>query len=150
VVKKHSNIKSPLRFSLAAASLEFAVDRKTLVKRLTEAQITPSESDGCYSCFQIFSALSQQGDIRMERLGKVRAEREYIELKNSRHRGEYLLRTEVLHDCAQAFMLMKQLILGNPIPQSLQHSLLEALRDLDITTQSRCNPEIVGPVNEKK
>jgi hypothetical protein len=130
VEKRLTNVKSPLRWSIESACREFAINRKTLERRLSETSTVPGE-DTCFSTQQILAAVTG-GDLRSERLRLVRAQSEHMELKNKTHRDELLPRDEVYEMMSGTFLAMRGLILGSPIPEEMKRSLLLSLKNIDV------------------
>jgi hypothetical protein len=116
----------PIRWSLNRACAEFAINRKTIERRLVEGNIIAGE-DRCYSTQQIMTAVI--GDIHGERLLKTRAERESIELKNARARKEWLSSVEVARSLEKVFTVIRQEILGSVLPEDTRHSILSHLSE---------------------
>jgi hypothetical protein len=128
--RRQTNIGSEaLRWSLESAEREFGTTRKTLERRLTEAEILPAEEDGLYSTCQIFIALS--GDMKSERLKKIVAERENVQLKNSIMKRDWHPANECLQILTEVFTRMRQEIIASDVPEHTQLSLISHLRELE-------------------
>jgi phage terminase Nu1 subunit (DNA packaging protein) len=112
-----------------SAATEFLVDRKTLQKKLIEAELVPGE-DGLYSTKQVMDALT--GDMKAQRLRLVKALAENSELKNKKHKGESLDAREVSEALSAVFYAMRSEILGTVgMPEHLSRSLLTRLSSID-------------------
>jgi hypothetical protein len=130
-MKRQTNVRSPLRFSIEAACVEFCINRKTLVRRLAETNTVPSAEDECYSTQQILIAISG-GDLRSERLKLIRSQREHMDLVNAEHRRELSPKNEVYEMMSGTFHAMRGHILGSGIPEEMKRSLLQSLADIDV------------------
>jgi hypothetical protein len=119
----------PLRWSLKAICREFEVNRQTLQRRLTEARIIAGE-DGLYSTHDVLAALS--GDLRQERLRKVKAEATNMGLRNQERRHELLEAKEVSRVLEATFQVMRAEILGSAFSDEAKRSLLSHLADIEI------------------
>jgi hypothetical protein len=129
--KRQTNVVSPVRWSLISAATEFVVDRKTLQKKLIDAELLPGD-DGLYSTKQVMDALT--GDMKQQRLRLVKAMAENGELKNQKHKGELLKATDVLECLSKTFHVIKQEITSSPLPPDTIRSILSHLSDIDVTT----------------
>jgi hypothetical protein len=128
--KRQTNIGSePLRWSLDAVEREFGVGRKTMQRRLVDAEINPGP-DGLYTTGQIFTALS--GDLKAARLKKLVGEAEQVQLRNAITKRQMLEASSVYSCLEKVFVVMKAEILGSGIPQEMKHSLLSHLSEIEV------------------
>jgi hypothetical protein len=107
---ERTNVGSePLRWSVLAASREFATNRETLQRRIVEANIDCGP-DGLYSTQQIVTALT--GDERTERIRHKRAQADNVTLKNQELEGSVIPISVISRVIEQGFISIKQEILG--------------------------------------
>jgi hypothetical protein len=118
----------PIRWSLKAICREFSVSRVTIQRRMTEAKVFAGE-DLLYSTYDVLIALTG-GDYLAERLRKIKAEADHLELVNAQHRRDHLPKDEVTKSMEGTFYTMRNTILGSGIPEHLQDSLLGSLADI--------------------
>jgi hypothetical protein len=129
VQKRQTNVKSPARWSYIAVCTEFGIDRKTLTKKVFEAEIVPGE-DGLFSTKQIMDALT--GDMKAQRLRLVKSMAENSELKAQKHRGELLPAKDVLSHLSLVFFVMRSEILSSSMTDTEKRSVLSHLADIDV------------------
>ena len=119
--------QKPMRWGIRLASREFGTTPDTLRRRLIAANISAAE-DETYSTAQIIAAVF--GDMAGERLGKVRAEREAVELKNARIKKDHLPASEIERAISKCFQFIRAEILGNStLGFDEKRSLLSHLAD---------------------
>ena len=118
-----------IRWTLHKACAEFAINRRTLERRLSESE-TVSGPDGCYSTLQIMTALT--GDIRAERLRKVREEADHIALKNAEARRELLPAKDLYRVLESTFTVIRQEIIGSQLPEDTRNSILSHLVECEV------------------
>lgn len=75
----------PLRWNLQQAEREFGPKRDTLSIRARALGIMPGD-DGCYTSRNILAMIA--GDKETETIGKIKAEREFYELRNEETRRQ--------------------------------------------------------------
>ena len=125
----HTNIgKTLLRWSTLAAEREFQVDRKTIAKRLSDAEISAGE-DGLFKTTDIAGAI-YGGDLHAERLRECRERADNLSLKNKELRGDVVDGQELRRSLENLFTFLRQEILGNQdLTDQAKKSLLSHLEE---------------------
>jgi hypothetical protein len=114
------------RWSLEAASREFAITANTLRKRMVAVSESPDRKDNCYSTEQIVTAIF--GSIQGERLREVREKADNLALRNASLRGELLDRAELAKALEPIFLAVRQIISSDSsISKEVRDDLLNTI-----------------------
>jgi phage terminase Nu1 subunit (DNA packaging protein) len=97
-----------MRLTLDQAAAEFAIDRRTLARRLSENQIAPGE--GGYSILQCHRACF--GDIDEEKLRLTKEQADKLGLENQMRRGELVEVRVVAESINRAIGSIRGYVLG--------------------------------------
>ena len=119
-----------IRWTTQLAATEFGKDVRTLAKLMSANSVAPG-ADGLYSTHDICSAVF--GDIKVENLGKVRAERQILELKIGEM--ERTLIPAKLVEKAWEFIavaIRQTIVHAERMPQSAKDSVLSELVNIPI------------------
>lgn len=132
------------RWSLNRGSSEFGCARETLRKALVQSQQNPGD-DGCFSTAQICAALF--GDLKAERTGLTRAQRESWELENKEKAGLLInvdMAISMVHHFT--FAIRQKILLSSLSDQEKNNLLLELQRigEMDFTKFDDENTEVAG------
>jgi hypothetical protein len=132
VPKTDSNLPTePLRWSLYRAAIEFSSTEPTLLKKLQEQGTVPDPVTHTYTSLQILAALSH-GDSKALRDREVRERGDNWALRNAELRRE-LLPAQTVYRCLEGtFTVIRQEILGSPLPQDTINSILSHLAECEI------------------
>ena len=124
------NIPStPLRWSLDAASFEFAMSATTLRKLSNQASVAPGE-DGCYSTTQLLSGV--YGRMHEERLKTQRQLTRKYELSNKATEGSLLDRAALMAGFAQLADAMVHRIMASELSRAAKEDLLKDLSSIPV------------------
>ena len=123
-----------IKWTLRRASAEFGVSVPTLVGKLNEAGDTADENK-TFSTRSLVTAL--YGDVHRERLAKLKAEREQVELENAIMRGDYLSRVELENSFGQ---------IANGIIPIIKASSLTQEQQVDLRRQISSIPVVIRGV----
>jgi len=115
------------RWSIEAAAGDFHVDRKTLKNRIRSLGIEPGE-DNKFSTWDICRA--RFGDYSGQRLRKLTAEGDLLELELGKERKEMIPWKEVFSVYENVFTAVKMKILGSSLSETEQDKILNDLADL--------------------
>lgn len=85
--------KTQTTITINAAAEALSIDRKTLKKRLADANEVPDPKNGRFTLRQVFRAVG--GDVSGERFAKLKAEREIAQLQLAKTKGEMFPAKEV-------------------------------------------------------
>ena len=127
---EHSNVQSPLRWSLLAASREFPHSDVTIASRLADLGEQP-DADGLWTTQQLYGALIG-GALPAERLKKLRAETAKTELETAILRGDYLNRRELENVFAQITDGVLQIIKTSKLTLEEQNDLRRQLSSIPV------------------
>lgn len=119
-----------MRWTMQLAATEFGRDVRTLAKLMSANSVAPG-TDGLYSTHDICSAVF--GDIKVENLGKVRAERQILELKIGEM--ERTLIPAKLVEKAWEFIavaIRQTIVHAERMPQAAKDSVLSELVNIPI------------------
>jgi len=116
--------KPLLRWSLNSASLEFAVDRATLTRRLRAASIEPGP-DGKYTTAEIIAGAF--GDLERERIRETSAAADLREMKRDELKGLLLPKDEVMAHFMEIGTAIRQTIENSALPTADQDKVIESL-----------------------
>jgi phage terminase Nu1 subunit (DNA packaging protein) len=127
----NSNVPTEeLRWSLEAASREFAVTTGTLRKRMVAVGESADRKDHCYSTEQITTAI--YGSIAGERLRETKERADNLALKNAFLRGDLLDKAELTKRLEPAFLAIRQIITASPLPKEQRDDLLSSIATIPI------------------
>jgi hypothetical protein len=112
------------RWSLSHAAGEFGIDRRTLTNRLRAAGIAPGP-DAMFTTLQICSVLYD--DRFREELGKIKAERERIQLQNRQTLGQLVDVAAFEKRYAPILTGMRSVILSSELPEEAKDRILNRL-----------------------
>lgn len=119
-----------IRWTMQLAATEFGKDVRTLAKLMSANSVVPG-TDGLYSTHDICSAV--YGDIKVETLGKVRAERQMIELKIGEMERNLIPVTAVQRAWEFIAVAIRQIVVhAERMPQSVKDSVLAELVKIPI------------------
>jgi phage terminase Nu1 subunit (DNA packaging protein) len=127
-----------MRWSIAAASTEFPVDRKTLTKYLRQGDIIAG-ADKKYSTTQICQAVF--GDIDSEKLRLTREQADKHYLDNQRTKELLVERAAVAKFCEKSFVAIRQKILGSSLSGEEQDEILLDLKAIKSSPWARAIDE---------
>src|SRR5690349_1073730 len=116
-----------LRWTVERASTEFDINPRTLSGRLKQHGILPGD-DGKFSTLQILDA--KFGDLEGERIRKMKAEADQIEMENAEASGRLLDVTDFTNSIAPAVVEMKRIIRSSKLSDEEQDLLLSQLSKL--------------------
>ena len=125
--------EKPARWSLNTASAEFGLARETLRTALRQAHIEAGE-DERYSTRQITTAVF--GDLKAEKTGLTRAQREHWELENKQAAGILINVDEAIAMVHQFTFAIRQKILMSGLTDKEKNNLLLELQrigEMDFT-----------------
>jgi len=120
------------RWTIEAAAGDFGIDRKTLKNRIRELGLGPG-TDNKFSTQDICKAVF--GDYSGERLRKLKAERELLEIELGKQRRELIPVDEVYKLLENIFLAIRSKIIGSHLSQSEQDAILldlHGLKDADL------------------
>jgi hypothetical protein len=125
-----------MNLSLESASTEFGINRRTVRRRLVAAGL-PIGKGKSYTLKQIFDALAGHdadvlAAIDRERLRKLTAESERIELDVAKASGEMLEMDKVQAVWAEWLIPLKQALWHFDAPESVRRGWLAELRDIPL------------------
>ena len=132
--------EKPARWSLNFASAEFGCARETLRTALRQAGQS-SGDDECYSTRQICAALF--GDLKAERTGLTRAQRESKELENKKASGQLIDVDDAIAINHKFTFAIRQKILMAPIDDKTKNSILLELQQLREVDFNNIDPDDV-------
>lgn len=118
---------TPLRWTIASAAREFALDRKTLEKRLSVAESSPGE-DGCFSTRQILGAAF--GDLAGEKLLKLQAERELMQLRRDGQKRLLVPLSEVRATWSAHTIAQRAAVMAQDCDRRTKDKIIAAIRDI--------------------
>lgn len=119
--------EKPARWSLNTASAEFGCARETLRGALRQAHIEAGE-DQRYSTRQICQALF--GDLKAEKTGLTRAQREKIEQENKENAGELIRVDDAIALAGRFAYAARQKILLSKLSEEDKNAVLMELQRL--------------------
>jgi phage terminase Nu1 subunit (DNA packaging protein) len=134
----------PARWSLRGASAEFGCAIETLRTALRQAHVEAGE-DERYSTRQICSALF--GDLKAEKTGLTRAQREHWELENKQAAGILINVDDAIGMVHQFTYAIRQKILMSGLTDKGKNNLLLELQrigEMDFTKQAQDEAEQVA------
>ena len=121
-----------IRLTALAASREFHADRRTLQRKLAEAEIEPG-ADERFSIFDVFSALSCSSrvahEVEKQRLTKAQADT--LELRLEQERGELISIDYAFGRIENIGIAIRRIIVSSPLSQNEKDQILAELRRLD-------------------
>jgi phage terminase Nu1 subunit (DNA packaging protein) len=118
----------PVRWTIAWAASEFNWDKDTLAKALKRGGV--EGEDGTFSTNEILVAC--YGDIDHEKLRKVRAEADVLELTLAKERSKVLAADDVIRVWADIAVAIRQIIKGSNLSDSEKNECLRQIRELSI------------------
>ena len=117
----------PIRWSQAVACSEFGIHQKTLTGRIKQYGIEPGD-DGKFSTKQMASCI--YGDISGEKLFKLRAERELLELKLAVERSDLIRVAGLERLWLDITMAIRAVILGSHLSEGERDEIFLKLREI--------------------
>lgn len=105
---------------------ELNLHRSTLTKRLKSSDVQAGK-DGKYSTADIFRGLS--GDLNTERIAKIRAERELLELELEHERGQVANLSDMELAWSGIVVALRQVIKGSSMSQAEKERCLKEIRE---------------------
>jgi hypothetical protein len=124
------NIPStPLRWSLDAASFEFAMSATTLRKLLNQASVAPGE-DGCYSTTQLLSGV--YGRMHEERLKTQQQLTRKYELANKATEASLLDRAALSAALAQVADAIKARVMSSALSREIKEDILREIASVPV------------------
>lgn len=118
----------PIRWTIAQAASEFNWDKDTLTKALKRAGV--EGGNGTFSTNEILVAC--YGDIDHEKLRKVRAEADVLELTLAKERSKVLVADDVTRVWADIAVAIRQIIKGSNLSDSEKNECLRQIRELNV------------------
>ena len=112
------------KWNASRAAREFDFSFNTVTKRLAQSGVKP-DADGFYTTKQMHAALF--GDINGERLRKIRAEADQVEMENAIKRGELVNVEEFGKKWDSVFIKLKQTIKSSKLTEAEQFGILSEL-----------------------
>ncbi|SRR6266852_3035394 len=113
----------PTRWTIAQASTDFPIDRKTLTKKLRDLE--PGE-DGKYSTKQILSVLFD--DVQAERIRLYREQADRLEIQNAKARAEQVDVETVYKAYEGVFIALRQSVLASNMTDAEKAECLAKFR----------------------
>lgn len=113
-----------MRWTVYQAAMEFDIAKETLSKEFRKCGILPGP-DGKYSTMDVCRA--KFGDLERERIRKVKAEADGVEMENARKRGELVARENVVKFCVDVASAVVQRIKASPLPHEVIDDTLEEI-----------------------
>lgn len=119
----------PVRWTLHQACSEFDIHSSTLAKRIKTTGIEPGE-DGKFSTKQICAAVF--GDLDGEKLGKIKAERELLEITLAKERRILIVAADALRAWEGVMVSARQIIKGSSLSEIEKTETLKNLRSIPL------------------
>lgn len=126
---------SVVRLTLDQASSEFAIDRRSLSRRLSAINAKPE--DGKYSILQCHRAVT--GDLDAERLRKTKEEADKIELENEKTRGTLIEIESVYKHFEGVFVSFRARVLASNLEDQEKDEILKDLMKLKARDVGKLN-----------
>lgn len=131
---KRSSFGDAVRWTVDKASIEFAIDTKTLVSRLRRLGTLAGE-DGKYSTAQVCAAVF--GDLRQAQTRLAAAQADAAEVELAKVRGEVVPVADAVRVVQNMFQAVRRIILTSELTHEKQDACireLEGLKEKDFTT----------------
>lgn len=116
----------PIRWTLERAASEFAINPRTLAKRVRRDSILAGP-DGRWSTVDISKAIV--GDVEGERLRKLKAEADLLELELEQKMGTIANLSDMELAWGNVVVALRQVIKGSNLSQSEKEACLRQIRD---------------------
>lgn len=126
---RRSRKQSAIRWKIEAAAAEFPINPRTLSSRLKRLGIEAG-SDHCWSTAQICEAVF--GGIENEKLRKITAEADVVEIRRDELRGSMIPVERVGKVIDNTVIAIRQVVKGSGLSDAEKESCMRSIRGIDV------------------